>query len=193
MLCNPEINQTHFLEEGNGDVPVADFSASATMITAGESVDFTDATTVCPNLWTWSVSPATGWEFINGTNANSLNPEIQFNNSGTYLVSLIASNSNGDSQEVTETINVASAAGIDENNSFEMSLFPNPAHAALNIDISVPTAGAKIRVISALGTETITEFDFTQVVDISNLALGLYFLEVELPNGMKQTQRFVKE
>ncbi len=37
---------------------------------------------------TWSVQPATGWVFINGTDANSQNPVIRFDENGDYTLSL---------------------------------------------------------------------------------------------------------
>ena len=40
----------------------------------------------------WSVSPDTGWQFINGTTADDDNPEIQFTDIGIYTVSLTGTN-----------------------------------------------------------------------------------------------------
>lgn len=73
--------------------PVADFSASATTITAGESVTFTDLSTNTPTAWSWS--------FTGGTPATSTtqNPTITYNTAGTYTVSLTASNSGGSDTE----------------------------------------------------------------------------------------------
>ena len=70
--------------------PIADFSASQTAITTGSSVNFTDLST--GNLTSWS------WSFQGGTPATSTlqNPtNIQYNTAGTYSVTLIATNVNG--------------------------------------------------------------------------------------------------
>jgi gliding motility-associated-like protein len=37
---------------------------------------------------TWSVYPASGWEFANGTDATSANPVVRFNQNGEYTLSL---------------------------------------------------------------------------------------------------------
>ena len=93
-------------------VPVADFVASQTNVSPGTTVNFTDLTTGVPNSWSWSVSPTTGWAYAGGTSASSQNPQITFNNVGTYTVTLTASNAQGsDSETKTNYIVVAEATG----------------------------------------------------------------------------------
>ena len=55
------------------------------------TASFVDKSIGCPDSWSWSFSPNTV-SFINGTNANSENPEVQFLDLGNYEVSLTASN-----------------------------------------------------------------------------------------------------
>ncbi len=57
-----------------------------------DTISFTD-TSVGALSWTWSVSPATDITFVDGTNANSQHPKIQFNQSGDFKVKLEAHNS----------------------------------------------------------------------------------------------------
>ncbi|MDX1909871.1 MAG: PKD domain-containing protein, partial [Saprospiraceae bacterium] len=73
--------------------PVANFSANQTVITAGQSVQFTDLSTNTPTAWAWS--------FPGGTPVSSSvkNPLITYNTPGTYNVSLTASNSAGSDGE----------------------------------------------------------------------------------------------
>lgn len=77
--------------------PVVNFSpAVTTKISVGDILHFQDATTQTPTAWTWIFDlvgfPDTGSvTFLEGTNANSQNPIVQFNTSGTYTVSLTAS------------------------------------------------------------------------------------------------------
>ena len=82
-----------------GVAPVADFSANKTTGCNSDTVLFTDVSTNNPTSWSWSFTPSTV-TFINGTSATSQNPEVVFNSSGTYLVSLNASNSVGSDSEV---------------------------------------------------------------------------------------------
>jgi PKD repeat protein len=74
--------------------PVADFTASATTICVGESVTFTDTSTNLPSAWTWT--------FTGGTpNSSSVqNPVIVYNTPGTYAVTLLAANFNGNDTEI---------------------------------------------------------------------------------------------
>ena len=70
--------------------PVTEFTASDTVICAGNSVDFTDQSQNFPNQWFWS--------FPGGTpsSSNDQNPTgIVYNTPGTYDVKLIAINSAG--------------------------------------------------------------------------------------------------
>jgi M6 family metalloprotease-like protein len=76
------------------DPPVADFSASATTITQGDTVDFTDLSTNTPTSWSWT--------FDGGTPGSSTaqNPSVTYNTPGTYTVQLIATNSAGSDTEL---------------------------------------------------------------------------------------------
>ena len=69
---------------------------------APTSVAFTgfDANTTVPCTggcikWTWYFTPAAGVVYINGTNANSPNPEVRFTASGLYDVTLSVENDDG--------------------------------------------------------------------------------------------------
>ncbi|MEZ5195822.1 MAG: GEVED domain-containing protein [Bacteroidales bacterium] len=88
--------------------PVADFSASNTSPVPGADVIFTDLTTGGPSAWTWTITPST-FSFVNGTDANSQNPEVQFADFGFYSVTLDVSNVAGsDSETKLNFINVIS-------------------------------------------------------------------------------------
>ncbi len=86
--------------------PVADFSASDTTLCVGDSINFTDLSTINPTQWAWS--------FAGGTPAVSTiqNPtNIIYPTIGTYQVQLIATNAFGSDTIVKLThIDVASCA-----------------------------------------------------------------------------------
>jgi PKD repeat protein len=69
--------------------PVADFSASSTIIYAGDTVDFTDLSTNTPTSWAWT--------FTGGTPSSDTtqNPSVVYNTIGTYAVDLTATNAGG--------------------------------------------------------------------------------------------------
>jgi PKD repeat protein len=85
--------------QGTGTAPVADFSASDTSPFIAETVIFSDLSSNTPTTWNWSFNPATV-AFVNGTNAGSQNPQVQFGNAGFYTVTLTASNSYGSDSEI---------------------------------------------------------------------------------------------
>ena len=79
----------------NTPPPVADFTASQTLVCPGQPVFFTDLSTSNPNSWVWS--------FTGGTpgSSSSQNPAVTYNAAGTYAVSLTVTNQAG-----TDTKNV---------------------------------------------------------------------------------------
>ena len=80
--------------EPAGQPPVADFSASATTITEGGSVTFTDQSTNNPDTWNWTFEGGTP-----GTSTDQ-NPVITYFTTGTYTVTLTASNAYGSDTEI---------------------------------------------------------------------------------------------
>jgi len=72
---------------------VADFSASATTIYEGDSVNFTDLSTNNPYAWDWT--------FAGGTPSTSTqqNPTVTYYTAGTYAVTLTATNACGSDTE----------------------------------------------------------------------------------------------
>jgi PKD repeat protein len=88
------------------DPPVAEFSASATTTPVNTDITLNDLSENAPTSWLWTISPDT-FTFINGTNADSQNPEVTFTSTGAYTVSLTASNAYGSDTEIkTNYINV---------------------------------------------------------------------------------------
>ena len=74
----------------NPQPPVADFSASVTLITPGSTVDFTDLSTMEPHYWEWSFAGA------NQSSSNAQYPMgIQYDTLGCYEVTLRIVNSYG--------------------------------------------------------------------------------------------------
>jgi PKD repeat protein len=73
--------------------PAADFSASATAVFEGNSINFTDESTNNPSSWSWT--------FTGGTPSSSTaqNPSVTYNTAGTYTVSLTAYNGAGNDTE----------------------------------------------------------------------------------------------
>ncbi len=82
--------------------PIAEFSASSTNISMGDTVTFTDESINTPTSWAWT--------FDGGTpgSSSAQNPSVTYNTVGTYTVSLTATNAQGsDTETKTGYITVA--------------------------------------------------------------------------------------
>ncbi len=81
--------------------PVVNFMASETTVALGETVQLTDLSTNLPTSWLWNITPPT-FEYVSGSNGSSQNPAVIFTETGTYTVSLTASNVNGSNTYIKE-------------------------------------------------------------------------------------------
>ncbi|WP_242202126.1 PKD domain-containing protein [Aestuariivivens insulae] len=77
------------MNENSGTLPTADFTSNVTSVTEGGTVNFTDSSTNTPTSWSWT--------FAGGTPGTSTaqNPSVVYNTSGTYDVTLTATNAAG--------------------------------------------------------------------------------------------------
>ena len=194
VFCNPAINTPLLIEEGSGLQPVALFSTDQNNVPEGTTVVFTDASTECPNVWTWSVDPIIGWNFVNGTSANSQDPEINFTTAGTYIVNLVTENSNGlSTNSSSDNIVVFSTAGIEEADLLGLKLYPNPAGNVLNVELDEKVEITETQVYSLLGS-LIKDFDGqSKDLNVSNLQNGAYLLKITTKNYGNYIIRFVKQ
>jgi PKD repeat protein len=72
-------------------VPLADFSSAYTKVCKNDIISINDASIYEPDHWKWEISPAS-FEYMNGTDESTNNPEIKFTEVGLYSVKLIALN-----------------------------------------------------------------------------------------------------
>lgn len=104
-VSNPSGNDTKTLSSyitvNSAMLPEVDFMTADSIICSDQTSVFTDMSQGCPVSWQWSFEPATV-TFVNGTDANSQNPEVSFETAGTYTVSLMVTNSAGDSELTKE-------------------------------------------------------------------------------------------
>ncbi|NPD45767.1 MULTISPECIES: PKD domain-containing protein [unclassified Lentimicrobium] len=92
------ITEENYISVVAGLTPEVHFSASQQGFCEGDDmiVEFTDESLYCPTAWTWTFNPSSV-NFLEGTDANSQNPKLEFTANGSYDVSLEVLNSNGSS------------------------------------------------------------------------------------------------
>ena len=159
-------------------IPVAEFSASATVITEGDQVEFTDLSDNSPTSWSW--------DFGDGGTSTLQNPSYIYASAGTYTVSLTVSNSAGSDNEtktyyitvgsppVADFVGSPTTIGVGESVQFtdqstnsptnwswdfgdgQTSAERNPSH----IYSSVGTYTVSLTVMNSFGQDTETKTDY---------------------------------
>lgn len=104
----------------------ASFTFSPASPVAGQSVQFTDASTGSPTAWSWS--------FGDGGTSTAQNPSHAYAAAGTYTVSLTSA-SGSSSATATRAVTVAAAAALDASFSYAPSS-PAPGQAVSFTDTS---------------------------------------------------------
>ena len=148
----------------------AEFSASTTNVTVGNSVTFTDLTTCNPTSWSWS--------FPGGTpsSSTSQNPVVTYSTIGVYSVTLTATNATGtDTETKTNYITVSEyqptyCASQGNNYSYEwigkvvFGSFVNSSGAAgysnfTNLTVPLtPGASVAVQLTPTFSSSTYTEY-----------------------------------
>jgi PKD repeat protein len=193
VICNPNINSILHIIENTAAAPIASFTSNTNTVPEFDTVQFTDASAPCPLTWIWSVDPSTGWAFANGTNSTSQNPSITFNTPGTYVVSLISTNSNGTSTNAsTSTITVTSTVGASEKLIDNLSIHPNPVDNLIYIGLKQMMVKS-IKVFSIIGEQVEANLDKpNNTIAVSHLNAGTYFLSVTTDTDEVIIRKFIK-
>jgi PKD repeat protein len=107
---DPDNSGTLYMNGFSGaSKPKAMFSTNPTRICPGSPIAFSDKSKYNPTSWIWDVQPSS-YRYANGTTKSSQNPEIIFDSTGNYSISLTVLNSNG-ADSLTK-INYISAGDI---------------------------------------------------------------------------------
>jgi PKD repeat protein len=94
------------------------FSSDITTGCNADIVTFTDESLYDPTSWDWEINPSTV-TFVDGTNAGSQNPHIQFNAPGVYSVTLTATNANGSNSKTIDEMITIHGIGLNYSEDFE--------------------------------------------------------------------------
>lgn len=154
--------------------PVVTATASETLILPGTLVSL-DATASSPTETTanytyeWSANPA---GFTASSQSTSDSPLVNT----TYTVTVTNSNLGC---STTASVEVSIGSGIhDVHNNEQFTVSPNPTHGQVFLSGSLITRGVyEVYVYDVVGSLLITASN-TEVIDLSNLTNGLYFLKI---------------
>ena len=180
-----------------GNAPVANFTANTTSGTAPLTVNFDDLSSNSPTTWSWSFTGAT---LSSSTSQNPTN--IVYNSSGTYAVTLTASNSWGnDTETKTNYITVNSPVGISENTYVSnFSVYPNPNPGLFMVEFTtLKSIDIRLKVLNVLGQEVFDEATinahhgaFIKQIDLRTFSKGVYTLLLQTSGG-QITQKIIVE
>lgn len=115
------------------------------------------------------------WNFGDGNTSTDVNPTHTYASPGTYQVMLIATNDcNSDTIYNNISVNVTS---IEQNESFNVSIFPNPVKSEIEINLNNNKAD-KIVLTDLLGQEilVLNQIDEKIRLDMSSFKTGVYFI-----------------
>lgn len=160
--------------------PEIEFTASDTVIFTSDIIKFTDSVNCGNGNVTWNITPNTGVFYVNGTDENSYEPEVQFRTEGFYSVSLTARNTQGSNNtRKTDYIEVKRSTGIDNNLvSNNINIFPNPCSDW--VEIKSQTQINTVELFALDGSRVLSEKVNTNKLRIRlpSLESGLYILSI---------------
>ena len=117
-------------------LPEVYFLASDSITCSGTEIDFTDLSNGCPTAWAWDFDPAT-ISYVNGTNQNSQNPQVVFNNGGSYNVSLTVTNNAGNNTLTKENYIHIGGIGLPFEDDFETGNLNAKSWSVENPDFNI--------------------------------------------------------
>ncbi|HMV22911.1 MAG TPA: PKD domain-containing protein [Saprospiraceae bacterium] len=152
-------------------------------------VEFIDLSDYDPTQWYW--------DFGDGGQSSEQRPLHTYKQTGVYNVCLTASNKHG-SDTYCRYVDIGALATSDVLSTISCKAFPNPATDYIFISVSEPVyQSLRLKVSDVQGRILIqTRFDLQHgfnTLDISKLASGMYFVELQDCYGMRLNSKFVKQ
>jgi len=165
-------------------VPVANFSASDSVICENACISFTDTSTNDPTSWDWIFFGASP------SSSTVQHPNnICYPISGVYYVSLVAANANGSDTEIKMAfITVDECVGINEFqvSSFRFQVYPNPNRGVFILEIyDLRFTSYDLKVFDVLGREVLKSkiVNRKSEIDLSAYPKGMYYIRIISDKG----------
>ena len=132
-LGSNTLTLTDFINANTEILPEVHFSVSDTLPCTSEIVMLSDESIYNPTAWEWNFIPE-GANFMNGTSAQSQNPEIQFEQPGFYTVNLEVTNLNGSTTITKQAFIKSGGLSIPFQEDFESKSYASQAWTIENPD-----------------------------------------------------------
>jgi Zn-dependent metalloprotease len=139
-----------------------------------------------------TATPAGGTFSGTGVNGSTFDPAV---GTGTYLVSYNYTDGNGCSNSATMVLNVAECTGLQQTNVLAyLTVFPNPTKDVLQIT-GITGNGFHYSLTDAAGRIILKDVckSSAEKISLSNLVNGIYFLNINWPDGAFKVYKVVKE
>jgi len=162
--------------------PTANFSGIPTSGCTPLNVNFTDLSSGDPTSW--------NWDFGDGGTSPQQNPSHEYQNSGTYTVSLTVSNQCGsDTKTETDYITVITTGyELYQHNDF-VKIYPNPAKDKIFIKITNSELFVeKLELLNMIG-KAVYQSEKNKMgnlleIPVVNLNQGVYFVKLRTSKGI---------
>jgi PKD repeat protein len=166
----------------NINKPTANFSESI----SGNTATFTNLSTSIANTLNYS------WNFGDGNTSSIASPSHTYTTSGTYTITLIASNCIF-SDTITKTIQIG-VTSIEESQISAFEFYPNPTTNQIHLKVANKLLGSIYTIYDFTGKTVLTGKILSEhsVVELANLSRGIYLLNVG-ENLQTTTFKVIKE
>ncbi|HYG15128.1 MAG TPA: PKD domain-containing protein, partial [Bacteroidia bacterium] len=164
---------------------VANPAANFTVVIQNDTIFLTNTST---DAYTFT------WKFGAGQTSNFTNLAIVPTNSGTYNISLLASNFCG-TDSITKQVTFIKSGINDLFNKIGLKLYPNPAAAHATVEVEQFTANMVLELYDITGRRVQVSriAAATSTIDVSALSKGVYLYKVISPTETLAAGRLVVE
>lgn len=181
--------------DGSGCSATDDVSVTVNPIASVDTFNFSQGTGVDSQKITFTSvnvnnADTIKWDFGDGGTDNTANPTHNYTNDGTYTVTLIVSNDCG-ADTIIREVNVETLDINNITNDNMILVYPNPAKESVTIENKTISRLSNISVVDVMGRVVTTQQPkgTKQLVDISHLRAGIYYIIVENEFGQKATRK----
>jgi hypothetical protein len=164
--------------------PKANFTVDKnTGIWGVDTFKFTNTSTPAfGNTFLWTIQPSQGVRFVSNTSETSANPQVIFDSTGLYSISLKATNFAG-SHDTTFSdliaINKDNSNSITSISAYTLKCYPNPFTKYIHIDNPI-LQGKVVRIFDSNGRLILsTSVDAQLQIDCEKLNSGIYTLIIK--------------